>query len=817
MSDIKQYEPLWGAWQVDSLIGEGSFGKVYKVRREEFGKTYYSAVKMLSIPQSEADIRQIRGEGMDEASVRSYFHAFVADIIQEIDLMREFRGNSNIVSFEDHKVIEKPGEIGWDILIRMELLTSLSDYVMDKPLSQEEVVKLGIHICHALELCAVKKTIHRDVKPENIFVSQYGDYKLGDFGIARQIERTSSGLSKKGTYTYMAPEVFKGDEYGASVDMYSLGVVMYRFLNQNRTPFMPAFPTTIKPSDRDEALQRRMKGEPLPQIAGLNPSINAIIMKACAFDRKDRFTSPTQMREALEAVAGGGSYAPVDTPITTAGSHARTSSPQQTAGRDQTSGTAGVSGSVASKTAQPEDRTSATEGVYTSAPKAALHEAYREATERTEGVYETPPPRREEAARKSAPKKNWGAAIAGVAAVIIAALTLFISLNNNSNSNLNIKGGNNQQAGFDIANNRGSVSTSAPSTEPTDSGTTKPAAPYDSFSTTLRIATYSGEQTGQSQAIIKFAEDIKQLTDGRVDYEFYAGAMLLAADTMYDGVVEGIADIGYSNLAYTFGRFLQTEVLDLPLSFPNGWVANHVAADFYKEFKPAEFDDTHILALTTSNLNNIITIKTPIKMPDDVKGMQLRGTGYIGQLIDAFGGASRAVAMNDLYDLLYKSVIDGGVIPYETIEAFNYEEVTKNITEVYQVSCVNTFFIIMNKDTWNSFPPDIQEIITTYCEEHFIDDLADMWNNIGLRSKKYAIDHDFKIYVVPDADIPLWRKKADIVISIYRANMLSKGYTDAQMDTWFKFIKERTTYWLDQQIKLGIKSETGPAEAYMVW
>ena len=71
MTDIKQYEPLWGAWHVDSLIGEGSFGRVYKVHREEFGKAYYSAVKMISIPQNEADVRQIRGEVMDEASVRS--------------------------------------------------------------------------------------------------------------------------------------------------------------------------------------------------------------------------------------------------------------------------------------------------------------------------------------------------------------------------------------------------------------------------------------------------------------------------------------------------------------------------------------------------------------------------------------------------------------------------------------------------------------------------------------------------------------------------------------------------------------------------
>jgi len=130
MADIYTYAPLWGSWHIESLIGEGSFGKVYKVRKEEFGKTYYSAVKIISIPQNEADLRHMRGEGLDEASVRSYFQAFVADILQEIDLMNAFRGNSNIVSFEDHKVIERPGEIGWDILIRMELLESLTNYVM---------------------------------------------------------------------------------------------------------------------------------------------------------------------------------------------------------------------------------------------------------------------------------------------------------------------------------------------------------------------------------------------------------------------------------------------------------------------------------------------------------------------------------------------------------------------------------------------------------------------------------------------------------------------------------------------------------------
>ena len=324
MSDIKTYEPLWGTWYIDSLLGEGGFGKVYKVRREEFGTTYYSAVKIISIPHDESEILQMRKESLDDESIKRYLYAFVTDILSEINLMRQFRGTGNIVSLEDHQVIDRATlpksppnpagtsamasiahiSMGWDILIRMELLTSLSDHAMQTPLTEGEVIKLGIHICRALELCAQRNTIHRDIKPDNIFISPYGEYKLGDFGIARQLERTSSGLSKKGTYTYMAPEVFRGEQYGSSVDTYSLGIVLYYFLNRNRTPFLPDFPHPIMPKDRDEALFKRMNGAPLPVLKGVSPGLNDIVWKACAYNRQERFASPTEMRKALEGIEG---------------------------------------------------------------------------------------------------------------------------------------------------------------------------------------------------------------------------------------------------------------------------------------------------------------------------------------------------------------------------------------------------------------------------------------------------------------------------------------------------------------------------------
>jgi serine/threonine-protein kinase len=308
MSDIKKYEPLWGTWYIETLLGEGGFGKVYKIRREEFGNTYYSAVKIIPIPQNNSELRQMQREGLDDAAIKEFLYALVTDIIKEINLMGQFKGNSHIVSLEDHQVIDRSAPvsrttnyelqtatIGWDILMRMELLTSLTDHIGRTPPSPAGVVKLGIHMCRALELCALRNTVHRDIKPDNIFISAYGDYKLGDFGIARQLERTSSGLSKKGTYTYMAPEVFRGEQYGTSVDTYSLGLVMYCLLNQNRAPFLPGYPQPIMPHHRDEALQKRLSGLAVPKLKNVPAELNNIVLTACAYNRQERFASPTDI------------------------------------------------------------------------------------------------------------------------------------------------------------------------------------------------------------------------------------------------------------------------------------------------------------------------------------------------------------------------------------------------------------------------------------------------------------------------------------------------------------------------------------------
>ena len=131
---------VWPEWKIIEKIGEGSFGKVYKAQRTDQGKTFYSAIKVITIPSSQGELSSVRSENPDEQSVKEYFHSLVEDCIQEVNTMEYFRGNSHVVSVEDYKVVEYLDDIGWDIYIRMEYLTGFLDYCAGKELSEKEIL-----------------------------------------------------------------------------------------------------------------------------------------------------------------------------------------------------------------------------------------------------------------------------------------------------------------------------------------------------------------------------------------------------------------------------------------------------------------------------------------------------------------------------------------------------------------------------------------------------------------------------------------------------------------------------------------------------
>lgn len=296
-------EISWPGWETVRLIGRGSFGAVYEIQRDVVGEIEKAALKVISIPQSPNDIEEMYSDGYDDESITATFNEHLKSIVAEYSLMRKLGDCVNVVRCDDVRYVQHDSGVGWDIFIKMELLTPLTK-VLHHSVPEETVIKLGKDICSALVACKKNNVIHRDIKPQNIFISDNGDYKLGDFGIAKTIERTAGG-TKIGTYKYMAPEVYNNQPYGSAADIYSLGLVMYQMLNDRRLPFLPGASQTVTASMEENARHRRFSGEPIPAPAYGSGALKAVVLKACAFDPADRYRTPGEMLQDLEALSGG--------------------------------------------------------------------------------------------------------------------------------------------------------------------------------------------------------------------------------------------------------------------------------------------------------------------------------------------------------------------------------------------------------------------------------------------------------------------------------------------------------------------------------
>lgn len=298
----KVLSDLWPGWHVDEELGEGSYGTVYKARFDDPDAPAFAAIKVIPVPGNESEIDAFLAEGNNEMTARIYFRDIAAGCLDEARLMEGLKDAANVVHIQASAIVPRTAGIGWDVYIRMELLTPFTFWQAEhQPFPSEEIFRLGIDICRALSACAGIHILHRDIKPENIFVADDGCFKLGDFGVARRLSGAGSVLSQKGTYNYMAPEVYKAEKYTETADIYSLGLVLYRLANRNRAPFLPTDKQIISYSERVDALERRIKGETLPPPADAGPALAAVIARACRFVPEERYPSAEIMARDLEA------------------------------------------------------------------------------------------------------------------------------------------------------------------------------------------------------------------------------------------------------------------------------------------------------------------------------------------------------------------------------------------------------------------------------------------------------------------------------------------------------------------------------------
>lgn len=287
-------------WEVVRKLGQGSFGGVYEIQRTlPDGRVERGALKKLSVPRDREEIEEMLSKSFSTESITAHYKDQMGDLVREYSLMQELGSCGNVVTCHDIQYVQQEGGLGWDVYIRMELLRPLKK-ALGQEYREETVLKLGLDLCNALKACQKKNIIHRDIKPENILVSDDGTFKLTDFGIAKVSEKTGSG-TLTGTIGYMAPEVANRQHYGASADQYSLGMVLYWMMNKRTLPFLPLPPEIPTAKQRQDAVNRRFNGEPLPPPVHGSSELKQIVQKACAFSPAHRYQSIQEFSAALEA------------------------------------------------------------------------------------------------------------------------------------------------------------------------------------------------------------------------------------------------------------------------------------------------------------------------------------------------------------------------------------------------------------------------------------------------------------------------------------------------------------------------------------
>ena len=157
-------DSVFNDWIITRELGEGATGRVYEIEKNDHTISAKAALKVIRIPKSMSDVHEVMSEGMDEVSVTQYFREFVDEILREIKIMISLKDHPNIVGYEDHCVMEHEVEVGWDILIKMELLTPLSKWLLNHPMDEPTALRLGCEISSALAYATDSGLVHRDRK-----------------------------------------------------------------------------------------------------------------------------------------------------------------------------------------------------------------------------------------------------------------------------------------------------------------------------------------------------------------------------------------------------------------------------------------------------------------------------------------------------------------------------------------------------------------------------------------------------------------------------------------------------------------------------
>jgi len=289
----------------------------------------------------------------------------------------------------------------------------------------------------------------------------------------------------------------------------------------------------------------------------------------------------------------------------------------------------------------------------------------------------------------------------------------------------------------------------------------------------------------QSILAEQWGKEVEKRTGGAVKIEYFPGQTLTKSNQCYDGVVEGLSDIGFAVLAYTPGRFPVMLAVDLPLGYTSGVAATKVINDVYNKFKPKELNDTKVMYLHAHGPGLVSTKDKPVLKIEDMKGLKFRSHGTSAEVVKALGGTPIAKPMPETYEMLQKGVVDGAVYPLESNKGWKLGEVVRYCTANLSSAYTTSFFVVMNKDKWNSLPPKVQKTIEEINAEWVVKH-GEAWDTSDMIGLKYLLEQGGQIIGQDSKESARWKAAVAPIVDQYVKDLDKKGYNGKEIVDFIK-------------------------------
>ena len=295
---------------------------------------------------------------------------------------------------------------------------------------------------------------------------------------------------------------------------------------------------------------------------------------------------------------------------------------------------------------------------------------------------------------------------------------------------------------------------------------------------TLSYANFPPAPTFPCVQMERWKKEVIKRTGGKVAINTYPGGTLLGAKNMMDGVIAGQADIGCLCMAYQPGRFIVTNATALPVGFSNATVASLTLWDLYNKYRPEEFKKVKVLTMFTCAPANIYA-KKAIRNLADLKGLELRASGGVAQVLKALGATPVGMPQSATPEALQKGVVKGAASSLETLMDFKYAEICRYVTMLN--GPVYPFAVVMNMDRWNEMPKEVQNVMDAlapqicawtgmYMDNHVNDSIA--W------SKK---NHNIEITELSASEKAKWDNLLDPITYKWIEGAKKKGLPAEQI------------------------------------